>query len=337
MSRRRSWGWFAAGAAVALAGALAALAAAPAIPVRGASRSLGAGRIAYVVVHGGAGDIALLRVGGGRSRLIAGDWADEENPAWSPDGRSIVLQRVAGDVSTLEVVAAAGGLALPLTRGGHSITPAWAPSGRIIAYADRPADGSYSLYVLDLRTGWSRRLSHGHGRGDTSPTFSPDGRDIAFARSRGAGSEIWIIPAGGGRPRRLTRTAGDAAWPAWSPDGRLIAFSSSKGIAVVPADGGRPRRLTPPGVYAVRPVWSPDGRALAYWGDSPSGVDVYAVALRGGQPRRLTRSGAAMAPSWAPETPSRERPRPENLVRASRRLVGPLAAAVDPDLHPFGR
>ena len=98
-----------------------------------------------------------------------------------------------------------------------------------------------------------RTLTRGLGI-DSGPTWSPDGRKIAFNRSgrRPLDLAIYVMNADGSGQRRLARNAGS---PAWSPDGRKIAYTSD-GIYVMNADGtgqqrpcatrspwpGRPRR-----------------------------------------------------------------------------------------------
>jgi Tol biopolymer transport system component len=77
---------------------------------------------------------------------------------------------------------------------------------------------------------------------DADPTWSPDGRRIAFESKRGGNFDIYVMNADGSGQRRLTQSGGD---PAWSPDGRRIAFVGDSGIYVMHADGSGLRSLTP--------------------------------------------------------------------------------------------
>jgi Tol biopolymer transport system component/DNA-binding winged helix-turn-helix (wHTH) protein len=124
-----------------------------------------------------------------------------------------------------------------------------------------------------------------------SPTFSPDGSQIAFAWNGETGDprqfDLYVKTLGSERLLRLTRHPGTWIAAAWSPDGRQIAFArntdAATAIFVIPALGGGERRIVDSDV-AVDPFmqigWSPDGRLLAYSGYSSNGTpQVYVVSL----------------------------------------------------------
>jgi dipeptidyl aminopeptidase/acylaminoacyl peptidase len=102
---------------------------------------------------------------------------------------------------------------------------------------------------------------------------SPDGERIAFSVSRQdlkknkAFSSIYVVPARGGRVRRLTRGDQRDGRPRFSPDGRFLAFLSDRdkgtSIWLLPLSGGEPRRLTSRDAVVGDYDWSPDGRLLA--------------------------------------------------------------------------
>lgn len=81
-----------------------------------------------------------------------------------------------------------------------------------------------------------------------------------------------------------------------SPDGGTIAFSYQGDIYLVAAGGGEARKLVATEAYEYMPVWSPNGETLAYASDCHGNFDVYAVALKGGNPVRLTTNSRGETP-----------------------------------------
>ncbi len=108
-----------------------------------------------------------------------------------------------------------------------------------------------------------------------SPTFSPDGSQVAFAwdgENNGEGYDLYVKVLGSDRPLRLTHHPSTALAGAWSPDGRAIAISRSagekdSGIYLIPPTGGPERKLaarTALPLFVNEMSWSPDGKNLAY-------------------------------------------------------------------------
>ena len=101
---------------------------------------------------------------------------------------------------------------------------------------------------------------------DAQPSFSPDGRSVAFVSNRGGQFDIWVGLITGGSPVRITNEPNLKGRPHWSPDGSKILFarlneSGLWDVWTVPSLGGTPRKLL---TNAMDAVWSPDGSALAY-------------------------------------------------------------------------
>ena len=80
------------------------------------------------------------------------------------------------------------------------------------------------------------------------PTWSPDGKRIAFSSNRDGNLEIYVMNADGSQQTRLTNNSSFDDYPAWSPDGKRIAFTSYRDrkyeIYVMNADGSGMRQLT---------------------------------------------------------------------------------------------
>jgi Tol biopolymer transport system component len=191
-------------------------------------------------------------------------------------------------------------------------------------------DVAPAIYVVNPDyTGLTRLTDPAKGAFDSSPTWSPDGKSIAFVRlvtsvpRFAEAHEIFVMNADGSGVRRLTRNSVNDGYPAWSPDGKWIAFSRedphsrklgdvSFDIWVMRADGSGARQLTNSRDDEVEPAWSPDGRQIAFVADGRTSPGARLVVMRAdGTHRRLVAKvplvGASQSeafslqrPSWAP-------------------------------------
>jgi dipeptidyl aminopeptidase/acylaminoacyl peptidase len=123
------------------------------------------------------------------------------------------------------------------------------------------------------------------------PTWSPDGKSVAFISNMSGRNNIWVVPAEGGWPVQLTVSDQRQALPAWSPDGKWIAYQSDYDgdeqwdIFLVSPKTGRVVNLTQTREIAeLNPTWSPDGRYLAYEVKPKTSaayeLDVYDMVMR---------------------------------------------------------
>lgn len=194
----------------------------------------------------------------------------------------------------------------------HDYPAAPAPDGRSLLVVSAQGEGQEQrerMVLLPLEGGTGRALGPIAGR-VRSPSWSPDGRWLAFESDSASFRDLYRVQADGRGLVRLTNDAEGNFEPAVSPDGRWIAFVSSRDgdseVYVMPATGGEARRLTAFYREDWAPRWSPDGRWIAFLSNR-EGVDrVYLVAPDGTGLRALGAAGADTAlseaePAWSPD------------------------------------
>ena len=222
--------------------------------------------VAYAAGPIGATRIYVRQVDGGRPTLISGDvGGSHAAAAWTPDGTRVSF--VAGGL--IYVVPALGGTPKRLVDGAES--HAWSPDGKEIVYARH--DG---LWIRTANGGPERQLvkdASAH-----SPAYSPDGRWIAYASgltptmNNISTNVVWIVPARGGAPVRLSDSTRTSVSPVFAPDNRSLLFVSSEGGIrdVYQQPIGRDGRAAGPrvrlttGLAPYRISISADGRRLAH-------------------------------------------------------------------------
>jgi len=157
--------------------------------------------------------------------------------AWSPDGRQIAFYRLrrSPDPSChVMIMASAGGEPHPVAscEVDHLRKFNWHPDGQHLVFGASIAGqtGVNAIEVFDIAAGTSRKLDYTHAASDLdlAPAYSPDGRWIAFQRNVSRG-DLWLVPATGGQPERLTRIESNIYGLAWAPDGKSIVFSAYRG------------------------------------------------------------------------------------------------------------
>jgi len=123
------------------------------------------------------------------------------------------------------------------------------------------------------------------------PTWSPDGKSIAFISNMSGRNNLWVVPAEGGFPTQLTVSEQRQSGITWSPDGKWIAYQSDCDgdeqwdIFLVSPKTGKVVNITQTREIAeTNPTWSPDGRYLAYQVKPKTSaaveIDIYDMVMR---------------------------------------------------------
>lgn len=261
-------------------------------------------QIAFVSTRDGSPHIYVAKTGS-LTRLTPG-----EMPAWSPDGGRIAFHRSSSDGGRGIVVIDADGSDLRvLHQGGQN--PAWSADGSRIVFNSVCCAPEGGIFVMNADgSGVVRLISSDFASSDWHdylgwPTWSPDGRSIAFVRAPCCWEDPWplyLMNADGSEPRTLWPSVGDSR-PVWSPDGSRLLLqvhpSNPWVIGSVDLNGSDFRSHTS-AFYVGYPDWSPDGRSIAFARfsaplDEPLPPDeplplrtrIFVVDLEGGPARQL--------------------------------------------------
>ena len=269
----------------------------------------------------GIASTKIAFIEGKKLKVIDSDGANERtlptvgaalSPAWHPSGKSIVY--VDADdrgtrIAQIDLRAMRPRL-LSASNRGLNITPVYTKDGKNIVWAaggDSPAE-----LFLASATGEDTVAKPFVGRTGfetTSPSFSPDGKQIVFMSPRPLTPQLYTMNVSGTGLRLLTPVvAGKRSYrtgPDWSPNGDEIAFQQQNGDFQVWTIGVKDRvmrQLTNEGENED-PSWAPDGRHMSITrrlgaiGDQRS---IWVLDERTGRLRQLTQSGDARLSDWSP-------------------------------------
>lgn len=173
-------------------------------------------------------------------------------------------------------------------------------TGERAAYATRIA------YVVRTGNRYTLRVTDADGEGGQvalasaepiiSPSWSPDGRFLAYVSFETQKAVVWLQELQSGERRPLANFRGSNSAPAFSPDGRTLALALSREgltqLFTMPLAGGPPTRLTQSSAIDTEPVFSPDGRLVYFVSDRGGGPQIYRMPAAGGNAERVTFNGA---------------------------------------------
>ena len=174
------------------------------------------------------GDIFSVPTEHGATRnLTSTPGADEDHPAWSPDGRTIAYTTDAGGAQQIAVRPAEGGPEKILTSfaEGYFYQPIFSPDGKTLAFSD----GAHRLWIVGTDAGKPKQVAQDKLSEIHDQAFSPDGRWLAFSLSAvGRRRDLVLYEIATDKLTRLGDGSGIDSNPAWSSDGKYLYFASSR-------------------------------------------------------------------------------------------------------------
>jgi TolB protein len=298
------------------------------------------GTIVFTSTRDGNAEVYEMSADGGGVHDLTRNLAQDGQPAWSPDGKSIAFVSTRDGNAGIYVMQADGSGQRRLTRStANDTAPVWSPDGRKIAFMCTITSPRLVTEICVVGAdGRGRRELTAPAEGDNLyPQWSHDSQIVLCTRSFG-GYSVWALRADGGGEslflpraaeaayspdgtrlaslgrrstrgawglyvgrRRVSRAAGSVDSLAWSPDGSRLAYVAAGDIYVVGADGSGSRRLTHGPGQSLSPRWSRDANSIAFERLRGQHSDVFVVRADGSDEQALT-SGAGKngGPVWRP-------------------------------------
>jgi TolB protein len=259
-------------------------------------------------------------------------------------------------LSLLGAMAASAAEPVRLTRDGtRKMAPTFVDGGDVVVFASHERPNLVALVQVSCRDGRRGRVLPNVVNHQLDPTFTADGRFLAYSRTATSPQSELVI-----RDRREQREAtfrprdsrATVRHPSLAPDGSRVVFSVSdvggQQIAAVDLKGQGFAILAPSGGISGWPAVSPGGKAVAFSSSRDGDFELYVMDIDGSHLRRLTRSpGRDVHPAWSPDgkqiafTSSRDGDAEIYVIDADgsnpRNLTRHPARDSDPAWHPDGR
>jgi len=239
--------------------------------------------------------------------------AQSLGPAWSSDGRSLIVTNEPGKAETNGLYSWPLGYGdrQQLTKaplGNDDFDPSVSPNGKDVAFVRQTSNSSDDVFLLSLQDGQIRQLTFDR-RGVRGLTWSNDSRSILFSSNRGGVYNLWRIAADGGHPTAITTNYTEATDPSVAKNDVLVFTDTIQNTNVWRYDllAGHEDPANLPLISSSRksdsPQYSPDGKKVVFVSDRSGHWELWEGNAEGTNLRQLTSFGGPMlgTPHWSPD------------------------------------
>lgn len=266
-------------------------------------RGIASGRIVAIGTRTGSKEVYMLDSDGGGIRQLTADRSISLSPAWSPDGSRIAytsFRRGYPDIYVIDL--RSNNRACIANYPGINMAGAFSPAGGELLMV-LSKDGNPEVYVKDLGGGRLTRLTNTPRAGEASPTWSPDGSQVAYVSDlSGTGSpQIYVMGRSGGS-RRLTSRGRENVSPDWGPNGWIVYASRRSGaysVCMINPQSGEDREIAGGDASYEDPCWASDGRHVVCTRQEGRTKRLYMLDTMGDPALCLTPDGGGWSsPAW---------------------------------------
>lgn len=255
--------------------------------------------VVFVSQNNGKSQLFSLALGTNRLKALTAGQERDTYPKWSPSGRHILFNRQ-HNIWVLSLKEMQSKLLI-----SNAENASWSYNGNKIVFERR-----FSIWTADADGGNQQNvegLAKAHNLlSPRLPNFSPDGQLIAYFQAEdNPMGDLWIIPAQGGKPQRITHSLAFGGSPIWTPDQQNLIYSSSREgsrtLWKVPLNGEPPIAILTSSGDDTQPAIARDGRRIIYT-NSRNRFILTATHLDTGESRDIYESRAALvAPELSPD------------------------------------